>query len=58
MKSTRVKKFKTVVDARESATREKNLEDRLHNLYALQDRFPDDIETEQEIQELEDELNY
>lgn len=50
--------FKNEAHARDDALREKNLEDRLHNLYDLQNRFPDDIEIEQEIEEIERELDY
>tara|TARA_Y100000593_G_scaffold42861_1_gene82019 strand:- start:12244 stop:12414 length:171 start_codon:yes stop_codon:yes gene_type:complete len=50
--------FKTEGDAYRDALREKHLEDKLNNLYALSDRFPDDIEIEQEIEELEKELGY
>ena len=48
--------FANEIDARDDALREKNLEDRLGNLYALQERFPEDIDIEQEIEELEIEL--
>lgn len=52
------REFHTEDEAREDAIREKRLEDKLNNLYVLLDRFPDDTETEQEIEELEKKLRY
>lgn len=48
--------FSNETHARDDALREKRLEDKLNNLYVLLDRFPDDLELEKEIAELENEL--
>ena len=58
MKNTRINDFKTEREAYIHAVREKNLEDRLNNLYVLSDRFPDQLEYQREIEELEEELGY
>ena len=50
--------FANETHARDDALREKKLEDKLNSLYALQDRFPDDVDIVTEIEELERELNY
>tara|TARA_Y100001973_G_C5200244_1_gene337107 strand:- start:2651 stop:2851 length:201 start_codon:yes stop_codon:yes gene_type:complete len=52
----RSRSFTNETNARDDNARKSNLEKRLNNLYELQDRFPSDIEIEQEIEELEREL--
>lgn len=44
------------IQAYRQALEEKRLEDRLNNLYALSDRFPDDLDIDAEIDELEKQL--
>jgi len=58
MKSKRRIDFETEEDAHSDALRENKLEERLNNLYDLSYRFPEEIEIEQEIEELEKELGY
>jgi hypothetical protein len=58
-KQKRLKRNRSFTDethARDEDARRGNLEKRLNNLYELQDRFPSDVEIEQEIEELENEL--
>ena len=50
-------RFKNETHARDDALREKKMEDRLNNLYALSYKYPDSPEIEQEIEELERELD-
>ena len=52
----RNRSFTNETHARDDATRKRNLEKRLNNLYELQDRFPSDIDIVTEIEELESEL--
>ena len=54
----KISKVEPVSGARayRQALDEKKLEDRLNNLYALSDRFPDDLDIDTEIDELEKQL--